>query len=230
MKRTSRKVTTTEYIDERYKLNEFIKMFVSYVDGKITNVSFFRVSDRYCKNELTFVKDPKEFAESIKKENPFYGYSKKDSIWKTQVIETPEELFGLISSDDYTNDQFVELISCDHTVKNYKGDYMDIMIRLDYICGFKQNNGYRGYSPEWDWEKLRKRLNRCKHVIKCEEETIPHYNCDFSGQKAFQIDVVFEGSWMPVNKKKDKYFSLDEYIMDMNIDPLKVKSCIKKEK
>jgi hypothetical protein len=222
MKKTSTKKTVTETIVDQYKITDKVKMRVVTINGKLTSANFYSKGN---KKEFSCVPDHKKFRDQVKEYNPFYYDHPKhkalDTI--TLILESAEELFKLAEDDKLTDENFFYVDGSCHRVEDVNGDYIDIMVLIDYIGGFSQKSPDCDYKLDWDWDKLKKRLAKCKDVISFEENLIPYYNSDFHGQMALSCNVIMRKGWVP----RDKYHSNDEIILNMTTDYLGVKGCIK---
>jgi hypothetical protein len=225
MKKTSTKKTVTTTVVDTYKLTDRVKMIVTTINGELQAVEFFKHGKRKNAN-FSCVLDYQKFREQVKQYNPYYfshPENKKLKTWEL-IIKDPKELFKLASEGKLSDKNFFFMDNSCHRIEDVDGEYIDIMVRIDYIGGFEQKAPDCDYHPDWDWEKLKKRLEKCKDVIHVEEEEIPYYNCDFHGQRGLICHVIIRKEWVP----RDKYVSDTDILLDLTRDPLKVKNCIKK--
>lgn len=222
MKRTSTKKTVTETIVDRYKITDKVKMIATTINGKLSSVVFY---NRGNKKSLSCVPDYTKFRDGVKQYNPYYhdhGEAKKlDSF--SLILEDPNELFKLAEDGKLTDDNFFYLDGGSHRIEDVNGDYIDIMVLINYIGGFSQKSNDCDYKPDWDWDKLKKRLSECKDVLFFEEDEIPYYNSEFQGQMGMDCHVIMRKEWVPT----DRYESDGDILLDMKKDPLGVKGCIK---
>lgn len=223
MKRTSRKKTITETVVEHYKITETVKMIAITTNGELVAVNFF---NKGRKKEFSCIPDHKKFREQVKQCNPFYyGYEEHILLNTAElIIDDPKELFKLAEDDKLTDDNFFYLDGACHRIEDVNGDYIDIMVRIEYIGGFSQKSRDCDYKPDWNWEKLKKCLSKCKDVISFEEDEIPYYNSEFDGQKGLSCDVIMRKGWVP----KTRYSCDSDILLNMENDYLGVKGCIKK--
>lgn len=221
MKKTSTKKTVTETIVDQYKITDKVKMRTVTINGKLTSVNFFNKGN---KREFSCVSDPVKFRDQVKEYNPHYYSHPKHTELNTValIVENAEELFKLAEDDKLTDDNFFYLDGNCHRIEDVNGDYIDIMVLLDYIGGFSQKAKDCDYEPDWDWNKLKKRLTECKDVISFEEDEIPYYNREFTCQMGLACNVIMRKEWVP-----KKYTSNGQILLNMETDPLGIKGCIK---
>lgn len=217
--------TITEYITEKYKLSDQFYLEVKKIDGRITSEAIHSYKKVEHSN-FRYVKDLELFKEMCRKKYYDDPAEKRDKgYWWSEFIVT-DILFEL-EHDLFNLDNIINIKHYDHTFLDKDGNYLDQLVRLDYIRGFKENRkGFVDYMPNYDWNSLRKHLKKHPLVLNFKEIEIPYYNVDYDGQKAFEMDVLFLGKWWP--KDKDIcYISYHDVILG-DFDPLEVKQFIKK--
>ncbi len=222
MKKTSSKKTVTETIVDQYKITDKVKMRVVTINGELTSVDFLSKGNR---KEFSCVPDHKKFRDQVKEYNPFYyGHERhKELDTVSLIVEDASTAFKLAEDGKLSDENFFYLDGSCHRIEDVDGDYIDIMVSIDYIGGFSQKAHDCDYKPDWDWDKLKNRLAKCKDVISFDEDEIPYYNRDFHGQMGLACDIIMRKGWVP----RDKYYSNDEILLNMDKDYLGVKGCIK---
>ena len=223
MKKTSTKKTVTEVVIDRYKITDNVKMVVTKINGELSNVAFYNNGGR---KEFSCVPDYAKFRDQVKEYNPFYhGHTRHKELNTASLIEEDAKaLFKLAEDGKLTDDNFFYLDCGCHRIEDVDGEYIDIMVCINYIGGFIQKRVDCDYKPDWDWEKLKKRLAKCKDVISFEENEIPYYNSDFQGQLGLDCNIIMRKEWVPKKYKCDS-----EILLDMTTDYLGVKGCIKRK-
>ena len=220
MKRTTRKKKVTETIKETYKLDDDVNLNVTIIDGKMVSAEV-----KVKRKTAEYVRDGKKFREYLKL-HAFHWDNY--SLWNFPLglDGKAEELFDHIQENGYDRNNVFFIENDSHNVKDIDGKYLDMLVEIDYIKGFRQKGS--DYETNWDWDALVKYLKKHKNVIKVEEEEIPYYNSEFSGQKGLYMQVLVPEEWREYGKNgwDQKAAIFDFYSKNLK-DNLGVKQFIK---
>ncbi len=223
-----RKSTVTTTLRDTYKLVQGFLLKVTTVNDKVTCAALSNpeleklLKDKAEKQrgegnsypiQFYVVKNGEEFRKACA-EN--YFYKEVDGhYWFTKYLIPHEELVEYLKDRELTTDNVFIISNADHTIWDWQGKPIDILVRVGYIGGFQQKSPYHRY----DWVKTRAHLRNHPNVSDFEEIEIPSYNADFYGQKAFEFDLIFEGAW----REKHNMYANEESIIFSDADPLNIK-------
>lgn len=186
MKKISTKKVVTEHVTEKYKLDKDFTLKVEYVNGKLSSCELLKGKIKYF-----YTQDGDELREFFCN-HPYYH---DDFRKKQDFIIRGGELFNSISTNGFDRKNAFENCGDSHNIKDCDGKWIDMLIELDYIEGFRQKDPESDYEFDWDWEALGKHLKANPFVKKIEEKEIEYYNRAFYGQKYYDISVVVPEHW-----------------------------------
>jgi hypothetical protein len=217
MKLKSKKTKTTTYTTETYELVEGINLKVNYVDGvlKTQYIPYKKIKEV---EVLCYVKD----IETFRKEcacHHFYDTVKNNYWFKDYLVE---DYLTEFNTNGFNKDNLVAISHCDHSIRDINGKCFTTLIAFDYIEGIREKDPESDYENDWDFDGVKKHLEKSEHILNLEEEEIPYYNSSFYGQKGLKFDVIMKGEWLDQLQQSDGIFhNLDKF------DPLNVKQFIK---
>lgn len=190
MKKISETKKVTEYVTEKYELDKNFTLKVQKIDGELVDCSLFKGDTEYF-----YTHDGDKLREFFR--NHPYHHDDFESIFSFMI--EGEMLFDHISTNGFDCKNAFQ--NCDsHDIKDSNGKWIDMLIELDYIQGFRQKNPESDYEFDWDWKALGEHLKASPFVKRIEEKEIPHYNRAFYGQKYYDISIVVPEFWRNYDK------------------------------
>lgn len=187
MKLKSTKTSTVVTKNRRYDLgNSFNLTVISQNDEvKIQTITKGRI-------EYNLVRDGIDFRKKAI-EKYFYAEEPKGHYWWQQYIV--KDPFTEIEKNGFNENNLICFESSSHNYKDSNGKYLDMLIHLDYINGFRQKDPESDYQKNWNWKALIDHLKNHLSVVSVKEEEVPYYNRDFCGQMGLEVDVIIKDSW-----------------------------------
>lgn len=187
MKRIDSKEKTVHYKTEKYELCDDINLVIEYTNNKI--VSQVIPCNFKHSNDFIYALDINNFIELFR--TKYFIDALK--VYKDYVVNDYKSYFA---NNEFNKDNLFGICAYDHTLINYKNEKVPILRHVDYISGFIQREfcDDNRYGYFWKWKELKTFLSSHKDVLNFEEITIPYFNSDFEGQKAFEFDVIYPDS------------------------------------
>jgi len=196
---------TTEYVTrfkkEEYNLFTDINLVVNYTNDKIVGQSIpcsFKNSTHF-----TYTNNKKKFLELF--QTKYFHYI--DDIPEEYVVKDYKTYF---ENNEFKKENLFNVCWYDHTLRDYRNQPIPILRNCGYIGGFQESSSECECYHNWKWNRLGEFLLNHKKVFNLKEITIPYYNQDFGGQRAFEFDVIYKDSLgIDAVRKMIKFLGID---------------------